>query len=261
MMSAAKRSRVAWIVPAILSAAILALWMFPALWYTQGSGERVWFFERSEVNGWRFEAVPISEGAERALVADRTVNGEFRDASNAAVRVFSAKRYIENPNEIGLFVHTPDRCWVESGWKIEPVAPDTQELTLHGTRLTMERRVFQFGGSKELVYFCGLVDGQVLPYRLDHNLSVGMRTALKANQVTAGALGRASDTHFWQRLWTSFTSRRRLSGPKQFFRISTPLQRENIAEADARLQQFLGQWLVPGDYAQERASFKAVAKR
>ena len=251
-----RKKPVVWLVPTALTCLLLVLWCFPAVWYSSDSeAERVWFSERTEIDGWTFEAVPISQAAERSLVADRTVNGEFRNAASEAVRVFSAKRFKENSNEIGLFVHTPDRCWVEGGWKIEPVSPTLLEVNVHGVPLQMERRVFQFGAERELVYFCGLVDGRTLPYRLDHNLSVGVRTALKKSQATSGALGRASDTHFWERLWTSFTSRRALSGPKQFIRISTPVRDDNSAEADARLQSFIRQWLASGDYQQELAIF------
>ena len=250
-----------WILVGGFAIIIAVLWLLPAFWYTNpGDGNRVWFAERTEVEGWNFEPVPISASAERVLVADRTVNGEFR-RSGESVRVFSAKRFIENSNEIGLFVHTPDRCWVEGGWKIEPIAPEVQEVKIHGVTMQMERRLFEFGSNRELVYFCGLVDGQTLPYRLDHNLSVGVRTFGEENQAASGAVGRASDRHFWQRLWDSFASRRALSGPKQFFRISTPVRGDDLAEADERLKTFLSLWLTPGDFQEEQRNSQALAKR
>jgi hypothetical protein len=250
-----------WIPTIGLIAVIAGLWLFPAFWYTNsGEGNGVWFAERTEIDGWTFESVPISASAERVLVADRTVNGEFRRAGEA-VRVFSAKRYLENSNEIGLFVHTPDRCWVEGGWTIEPVAPQVEELTVHGITLRMERRIFVFRGNRELVYFCGLVDGRTLPYRLDHNLSVGIRTSGDRNQAASGALGRASDMHFWERLIDSFQGRRAFAGPKQFIRISTPLRGDDTTEADALLKAFLPMWLAPGDFLNEHRAFKAVARQ
>lgn len=245
-----------WIVTLVLGVAVLALWIFPSIWYVRGgTGDKVWFVEQTELPGWTFEEMPISAAAERTLVADRTVSGEFRGEDGVPIRVFSAKRYVENPNEIGLFVHTPDRCWVEGGWKIEPAEPGVQELTVHGVPLQLERRIFDFRGNRELVYFCGLVDGRVLPYRLDHNLSgkvrseSGMRTARFARS-----------THFWTRLWESFTNRRELSGAKQFVRISTPLRGEELEDADLRLKAFLSSWLVPGDYAEERERWVASRK-
>ena len=253
MMASASVGKQRWIVPATLALFVLALWLFPRLWYSKkGDGEKTWFLERSVVDGWTFESIPISETAERSLVADRIVNGEFKAENGEAVRVFSAKRFVENPNEIGLFVHTPDRCWVQGGWRVESISPDVRDVVVEGVRLTMERRLFRLGGNKELVYFCGLVDGQALPYRLDHNL----RAPRSQSNIT-----RASEKRFRDSLWNSFVTRRHLSGPKQFIRISTPVSGEEIEDADARLEQFLGRWLTKGDYNEERAHLRTMAKR
>lgn len=251
-----KRKLSRWIVPSVLGVAVVVLWIFPSIWYVRGgTGDKVWFVEQTEMPGWNFEEMPISAAAERTLVADRTMNGEFRDEVGVPIRVFSAKRYVENPNEIGLFVHTPDRCWVEGGWKIESTETGVQEVTVHGVPLQLERRIFDFRGNRELVYFCGLVDGRVLPYRLDHNLSGKLR-----RESGTRAAGFAKDTHFLTRLWESFTSRRELSGAKQFVRISTPLRGEELEDADLRLTEFISSWLVPGDYAEERERWAASRK-
>ena len=246
------RTKAVWLVPSALSCLLLALWFLPVLWYTEDSERnRAWFSEQTDVQGWVFESVPISQAAERLLVADETLNGEFRNPAGEAVRVFSAKRFKDSPNEIGLFVHTPDRCWVEGGWKIEPANSDVAEVVLHGIPVQMERRVFRFGSETELVYFCGLVNGRPLPYRLDHNLSMAARSS-KNN--SPGLIGGVSSTHFWKRLWTSFTSRKPLSGPKQFLRISTPVQGENVIAADERLQTFIPRWIRLNELQQEVAN-------
>ena len=71
---------------------------------------------------------------------------------------------------------------------MEPVQPEFRQVNLHGIPLLLERRVFSTGRQRELVYFTGLVAGQPLPYRLDHNLSVGMRHALHAAQMNRDQL-------------------------------------------------------------------------
>jgi hypothetical protein len=244
-----------WIVPAVFAAFVAALWVFPEFWYTkQGGGQLHWFAENDLVQGWQFSETPIAKSAESALVGDKLVNGEFVNKGGRAVRVFSAKRYEEKANEIGLFMHTPDRCWTQIGWRVEASAPEVLELDLHGMRLPVERRIFVMGPHRELVYFAGVVGGEALPYRLDHHLSVAQRYQVKGGERTGAAL-RASDKHFWGRLWDSFANRRQLFGPKQFLRISTPLAGD-VAAADKLLQEFLGQWLVPADYGAERASWK-----
>jgi hypothetical protein len=240
-----------------LSAAILLCAAFPFFWYSKAAPAQgyFWFNERTNVAGWSYEPVAVSEAAERVLVADRIINGEFTTTNQTAVRVFSAKRYKENPNEIGLFVHTPDRCWTQAGWSIEPAAPDFLELDVHNTRVPLERRIFTGQGHRELVYFCGLTGGQPLPYRLDHNLGVAMRYHLDKQREKTGSALRASDKTLWTRVWESFTSRRQLLGPKQFLRISTAINGSEVQAADNLLQKFLSQWLNPTDYQQELAAW------
>jgi hypothetical protein len=215
-----------------------------------------WLAEQSAVQGWEFKEIPLSESAEKLLVADRLVNGEFSQADRAAIRVFSAKRYTETQNEIGLFVHTPDRCWTETGWKMEVTEPDSRQIRLHGIPLALERRIFHHNGNRELVYFGGLVGGQPLPYRLDHNLSVGMKHALRTARDQTGTSLRASDERFWGRVFDSFVARRPLMGPKQFIRISTPMASDDGGQADALLTEFLSQWLQPVEYNAELRSWK-----
>ena len=231
----------------------MILWAFPKFWYTQTdvSEGYHWLTPSTNLAGWRFQSVPVSRAAEALLVADRLVSGDFSGPEGETVRVFSAKRYVESGNEIGLFVHTPDRCWTETGWRMEPVQPECTQLVLQGIAMTFERRIFVAGDQRELVYFGGLVGGQPLPYRLDHNLSVGMKHALHNTRDATGTTLRASDRRFWLRIWESFRSRRPLKGPKQFIRVSTPVPVGEEERADALLRDFLPQWLKPADYGLE----------
>lgn len=252
-----------WIGAGVLTLIVGLLWIFPGVWYTRSdTRERpVWLGERTNIVGWTFRETPVAESAERLLVADRTFNGEFnQEGGRNVVRVFSAKRYSAKPHDIGLFVHTPDRCWTQGGWKFEAVTPDQVTVTVHGLEMVFERRVFLGGASRELVYFGGLVGGQPLPYRLDHNLSVGMKYAVnKAAQArgTSGAGLRAADKLFWQRIWDSFASRRQILGPKQFIRISTPAYSSDLETGDRLLQQFLELWLTPEDYDAELKAWQS----
>ncbi len=150
----------------LFSAAVLVCWGFPFIWYTHATadGQYFWLSEQKAVEGWTYSEEPVAKSAEAILVADRLTSGEFRNTSGQSVRIFSAKRYQEKQNEIGLFVHTPDRCWTESGWQIDPQVPDVLNITLHGVPIQFERRIFEGGGMRELVYFCGLTGGQPLPH-------------------------------------------------------------------------------------------------
>lgn len=233
---------------------LLLLWGFPPVWYTQSTpGQNFfWLVERTNIANWTYREVPVGESAEAVLVADRLVNGEFTGPAGRQVRVFSANRYQEKRNEIGLFVHTPDRCWTQAGWKFGECTPETVEVDLHGAPLLFERRVFEGGGQRELVYFAGLAAGQSLPYRLDHNFSVGARHAATLGNQPGGTTLRATDSRLWTRVWDSFRHRRELFGPKQFLRISTSLAAGGEKAADELLQSFLRQWLESADFTTEQ---------
>jgi hypothetical protein len=244
----------------LASLAILAVWCFPRFWYSQVDARQglFWLAENTQVQGRKYKETPPSKSAEAVLVADRLVSGEFwPDAGDGEViRVFSAKRYNENLNDIGLFVHTPDRCWTEAGWRIEPSQPEVVSLEVSGIWLSLERRIFVSEGRRELVYFGGLVGGQQLPYRLDHNLSVGIKKAMRVWLDKSGTALLASDSLLWQRVWDSFASRRPMLGPKQFIRVSTSIADMDSAQAEQRLRGFLPQWLRPVDFKVELRAWR-----
>ena len=232
-----------------LTLLITVVWVFPRLWYTRPDPSQAvqWLAEQTNASGWSYRSVAVDKSAERLLVADRLVVGEFTrdgDALNI-VRVFAARRTKEDPKEIGLFVHTPDRCWVQGGWNLAETTPDFVEVGLHGRRIGFERRLFEFRGGRELVYFTGLVGGQTLPYRLDHNYSVSRRVVAAGEEDRIHRANRWNDTLLWRRLLDSFLSRRPLLGPKQFLRISTPILGGDIVGADHRIMEMLPRWLKP----------------
>lgn len=226
---------------------ILACWGFPGVWYTRSSGEKpaFWLAPRTNQIPWQFEAQSVEKSAEALLAADTVFYGEYREQTGKAVRLFTAARLSERPGEIGLFVHTPDRCWTQAGWRIEPVSPDFFEMDVGGARLGMERRIFVHpSGARELVYFFGLVGGQTLPYRLDHNLGVGQRLrAADGLPESRGTWLRAVDQVLWSRVWESFVHRRQLLGAKEFVRISTSVSGMDCEAEDALLRRSIGEIL------------------
>ncbi|RME89751.1 MAG: exosortase-associated EpsI family protein [Verrucomicrobia bacterium] len=245
-----------------LTVAVALLWVFPRFWYGPGTPKEgaVWLTPRTEIPGWEFHEEPVDKVAERLLVADALFNGVYTNRQDrTVVRAFSAKRFTENLNDIGLFVHTPDRCWTQGGWKLEPSEPTHLELTVHGVKMVFERRIFVAGGHRELVYFGGMVGGEPTPFRLDHNYSVALKYQVKrpGQRVEQSGLTRALDPLFWRRLWDGFTTRSALAGPKQFIRVSTGILGDDVAAADRRLQAFLPEWLEAVDYQQELAAWEA----
>ena len=232
-----------------LTLLIAGVWVFPTFWYTRSDPSQAvqWLAEQTNAPGWRYESVAVDESAEKLLVADRLVVGKFTRDGNSSeiIRVFGARRTKRDSKEIGLFVHTPDRCWVQGGWNLAETTPDFVELTLHERKVGFERRLFDVQGRRELVYFTGLVGGQTLPYRLDHNYSVSLRVLASGEKDRVHKANRLNDTLLWKRVLGAFLSRRPLLGSKQFLRISTPILGGDIVGADHRIMEILPRWLKP----------------
>ena len=228
-----------------LGLVVLFIWAFPGVWYQHDLKDEsgYWVKERSEIVDWVFTPMEVSTTAEKILVADTIFSGEFEhNDGQRIVRVFSARRERDSGRDIGLFVHTPDRCWTEAGWELLPDSRDYITVEVGGVLVGFERRVFQHRGRKELVYFCGLVNGEQLPYRLDHNYNVGLRVMGQTRTRGVGTFERMKAGRFWNGIKESFIGRRYLWGPKQFVRLSTPVI-SGFDEADKALEQFLQLWL------------------
>lgn len=244
---------------AIFSAIISTLWAFPSFWYADrelASGGYAWFAEESQVAGWEFTHVAVGKTAEAILVADRIANGEFTRADGRSIQVYSAKRYLEKENEIGLFSHTPDRCWTATGWKIEPANPDFVECTVHGVRILFERRIFAISGQRQLVYFGALVGGEPVPHRLDQYYAAGVRRKESTRGDSEGTLQRILQPRLWSWAWDSFLNRTPFRGPQQFVRISTPIRGNDDSGADRLLAEFLPLWLKRTEYGSEFQAWK-----
>jgi len=244
----------------LFSGVIGTLWAFPSFWYAnrRTNADYAWFAEQTQIAGWEHRKVPIGKSAEAILVADRIVNGEFSQPDGRNVLVYSAKRYLEKENEIGLFSHTPDRCWTATGWKIDPAEPSFIKVPVDGIEILFERRIFVAGMQRQLVYFGALVGGKPLPYRIDQYLVASTKRKDGVRGDSEGTWQRLKQPRLWSWAWDSFINRTPLSGPQQFFRVSTPIRGSNVAEADDLLMQFLPQWLVRTEYASEFAAWNAL---
>jgi hypothetical protein len=246
------------VVPISVALLIAALWFMPYWWYAENhiGPDFKWFGENTNLPAWSYTPVSVGNSAEVVLAADQIINGDFVRPDGARVNGYSAKRYWKKENEIGLFSHTPDRCWTIVGWKIEPTEPDCFALSLHGVPMQFERRIFSFGNRKELVYFSALVGGKALPYRIDQYYRAARQKTTESQGDAESTLLRLKQGRLWGWAWESFVGRTPLSGPQQFIRISTTLNGTTEAEAEKRLQEVLPLWLNLTNYQQELDRWK-----
>ncbi|MCS1408651.1 MAG: hypothetical protein M2R45_01827 [Verrucomicrobia subdivision 3 bacterium] len=238
---------------------VVALWQFPGVWYAgvDETTDFVWFREQFDIEGWTFDERPVSDGAEEQLAADLISNGEFVSDEGHLVRVFSAKRFYEKKNAIGLLTHTPDNCWSIAGMRVVPVKPYVITKEVDGIEMMLERRVFSAGNARELVYFGATVGGKPLPYRMDVHLNAALGNTVTEHR--SGPLSRLVNPRVWGWAFESFQNRTRLAGPQQFIRISTPVT-DDIKEAERRLNFFLEKWLVSTPYIPDDAMSMSDAR-
>jgi hypothetical protein len=227
------------LAPMLLSLGMLIVWFLPDFWYVDNTTrpDFKWFGENTNAAGYSYSVLALDKTAEAILVADRLQAGEFRDAEGTAVNVYSAKRYSKKENEIGLFSHTPDRCWTIAGWEIEPTNPDCVELTVHEVPILFERRIYRHGTHHELVYFGALIGGKPLPYRIDQYYAAGRSSQGQGDAQST--LKRLRQGRLWGWAWESFIKRTPLAGPQQFIRISTAVDPAKPDSADAQLRRLL----------------------
>lgn len=225
----------------VMSVTLLVLWTFPFWWYTaeDRTGARVRVTDDPE--GWQFEAEPVSKSVEAILVAESMINGTYSNPRGESVRVFRATRRDNRSRDIGLFVHTPDRCWSSAGWRLVSAEPDHVRWTKSGVTMQFERRIFRQHDDLVLVYFGGLVDERPLPFRLDHNFGMASGAGLGLARST---VSRFVDPQFWGGVWDRFVSRLPAGGTHEFIRVSVPVSGAEFGAGDWGLGQFLDQWLV-----------------
>ena len=226
------------LLPALFALAVAGAWA----WFHVAPPEvtdRIRFEVRSEVPGWRFEAQPIGETARAILATTNLFNGTFHGPNRERVTVFAAEWRATAGAAMSVVQHTPDICWVGAGWVPRNVGqPDRIEFPVGQRPLPFECRVFSApdGGRPELVLWCTLVGGAVLPeagkWAIETDLAAGSRTRFD----WAGR--RVGLTH----LVRNVAARRQASGEKQFVRLSVPLVDGWQQDLDW-LARFLGEWL------------------
>ncbi len=236
--------------PALLSCLLLAVWAFPIVWFEKPRFEGIWFTGETAIPGWNYEPIPVSETAEKILTSDNAESGEFASDEKRRVTVFLANRAGSAENDLQLFAHPPDVCWRAAGFEMLTVTPSVTTFQVHGLEIPFERRIFEKGGRRELVYYAGLLSGRPLPFRLAWDDRTVQATAEGTNTFGLRSL---------KRIPQAFWSRKTLSGPKQFLRLSTEITGASAEEEDVLLKTFVGAWLKPGEF--QEGSPKKEEKR
>jgi hypothetical protein len=219
----------------------------------------------TNVPGFKFDLTTLPQTAIAILETPEYINGTFYQSAHdgnpsmveAGFRVFAANWSPRRLLGLGVVQHTPDICWVGAGWlPVDLGQPEQVELELlalvadgrrnapRSLKVPFECRAFRSpdGRSKELVMWCTLVGGHVLPESSRFRAS---KTAVSAHpaendqerQFAAGR--RLSADYFVQ----AVRKRLRAQGAKQFFRLSASVDGDCTRTLKS-LKEFGLQWLA-----------------
>jgi hypothetical protein len=225
-----------------LLAGFAAVVLGPWIWFATAAddpGSRMAFGVRTAIAGWEFLNEPVPPAAQETLATTNLFNGRFRGPDARVVTVFAAEWHTGSSRSMSVVQHTPDICWVGAGWVlVDAGQPDQVALEVGGKAVDFQCRAFAGpgGGHRELVVWCTLVGGRILPeserWQQEGSGGVGRRERFEA------AYRRVAMGHFL----SNVRLRRLGTGDKQFVRFSVPL-RGNWAESLADLQRFASLWL------------------
>lgn len=204
-----------------------------------------------DVPGYTFQPEAIPPKAAATLATTNLFNGVYLANTSAPgnptptprITAFMGEWSATHAREMSVVSHTPDVCWVGTGWL--PVAsehPSQIEFDFDGHRVPFEVRTFRppGPGPRELTVWCTLVNGQ--PYSeitrfANPDLDPGDSPKARSN-VTARRLAASQ-------FRTAVLSRTAGTGDKQFVRFSAPIAGTgDWRPVLTQLQDFARHWLT-----------------
>ena len=211
--------------------------------HTRPPENPVFLNARHEIPGYRFVPVALGSQVEDTLATTNLFNGHFLDGRSQRVSVFAAY-WQPGQGDINSLGHTPDICWVGTGFRsVRRGEPTRIFILVGGCRIPFQCRVLQHPkqSTPEITLWAACVDGRwdEVPYepQLDMtNDAVTVQDRLRTLFVS------------YKNRWAFFCERihlkSNLAARKQFVRFSIPLTTE-WQPALAELEAFAHQWLEP----------------
>ena len=204
----------------------------------------VFFTGRVEMPGYRLQAVPLGQKVAETLATTRLLNGHFFDSRSNRVSVFQADWKAGEGDGGNVFGHTPEICWVGSGFRTVRLGEPSQVLVeLAGHRVPFQCRILTHPGlpTPEITLWAACIDGRWDDVLLGPPADMGKPDTTLRSYVRD--VGRTLSTR-WAAVRRVALQPFAVSGPKQFIRLSLPVTHE-WPSALADLERFAQAWLVP----------------
>ena len=198
---------------------------------------------RREIPNYRFISVPLGPRVEKSLSTTELFNGHFIDARSQRVSVFVGN-WQPGQGDISSVTHTPEKCWVGTGFQIVKYGgPSQVTIPIGGRQISFQCRVLKRSdlGTAEITLWAACIDGlwDGIPYELPLEQISDAYTVLdRFKNMLVGYKNR------WTFLCDRLLFRSNPAGRKQFIRLSTPLTTE-WQPVLSELAAFANRWLEP----------------
>ncbi len=231
-----------WVPLGVFGLAVLGTWIGVQS-RIRRSESPVFFAGRTEMPGYRFQAVWLDQKVAKMLATTRLLNGHFFDYRSNRVSVFQADWKAGEGDGSNLFGHTPETCWVGGGFRrVHLGEPSQVFVELEGHRVPFQCRILTHPGlaTQEITLWAACINGQW------DDVSFAEPPETRKTATTLRSYVRDLE----RKLLTCLAALQRVvlrpisvSGPKQFVRLSLPVTHE-WPSALADLERFAQAWLV-----------------
>ena len=136
----------------------------PSIWFqshTRPPENQFFLFARREIQAYRFIPVQLGARVEKSLSATELLNGHFIDAYSQRVSVFFGN-WQPGQGDISSVTHTPEKCWVGTGFQIvEYGGPAQVTIPIGGRQISFQCRVLKRSdlGTAEITLWAACIDG------------------------------------------------------------------------------------------------------
>lgn len=224
----------------IFSFAVIGPW----LWIksrTQIPKNQFFLKIRHEIPGSRFSPVALDLKTKISLETSNIFSGHFVDANSNRVTVFAAE-WQPGQGDLGSLGHTPEKCWVGTGFRIVPFdGPSQLPILVGGRPILFQCRVLKHSdlAFPEITVWVACIDGQWdnIPYEPPQQ-QIQNPYDFRDQFLTL----LSSYTNRWKFFCERLFFRYDPAARKQFVRLSTPLDPEWQLKL-VELADFANRWL------------------
>ena len=220
--------------------------IIPGTWFQSHDWppeNRFFLNARREMPDYRFIPVSLGSLVENSLGTTEILNGHYMDARSQRVSVFFGN-WPPGQGDFDSVGHTPEKCWVGTGFQIVPYdGPSQLFIRIGGRQIQFQCRVLKHVDlvAPEITMWAACIDGlwDAIPYEPPLDQIENADAVLNRSHKIL-----VSYKSCWKLFCDRILFRSNPAARKQFIRFSVPLTTEWQSHL-GELAAFASRWLEP----------------